>query len=196
MFTFIVAGDFIFCFVMQQQKVIEIPLSKGKLVKGLVTSIVFVAAGVWILLNENVTARGPLSLPVLRYLVGIASVVVFAALGALYLFKLKDTRPGFVIDENGIIDNSGALAAGFVPWTDIHHFSTVKMMKQEFLVIGVNNPLYYLHQQKSVLRKKGMQYNYKNYGSPIAISTNTLKCKLPELLAMLEERQADRTKIY
>lgn len=173
---------------MHQRKVIEIPLSKGKLVKGLVTSIVFVAAGAWILLDESVTARGPLSVAGLRYLIGVAAIVVFAALGILYLFKLRDKKPGFVIDENGIIDNSGALAAGFVPWTDIQQFSTVKLMKQEFLVIEVRNPLYYIHQQKGILKKKGMQYNFKNYGSPIAISTNTLKCKLPELLTMLEER--------
>lgn len=173
---------------MQQRKVTEIPLSKGKLVKGLATSILFVAAGTWILLSESVTARGPLSLPGLRYLVGIAAIIVFAVLAVMFAIKLKDNKPGFVIDENGVIDNSGALAAGFIPWTDIQQFSTVKLMKQEFLVIEVRNPLYYIHQQKSILKKKGMQYNFKNYGSPIAISTNTLKCKLPELLTMLEER--------
>lgn len=180
--------QFLYFAAMFQPKVIEIPLSKEKLVKGLVASIVFVLAGAWMLLRDPTSDDKLINNPLFRYGIGVSAILLFGAMAVLYLVKMNDKKPGMVIDENGIIDNSGALAVGFIPWTDITQFATKKLMKQEFLVILVKNPAYYINQQKSVLKKKGMQYNLSNYGSPVAISTNTLKCNLPELLTMLEER--------
>jgi hypothetical protein len=174
--------------LMNQNKIVEIPLSKGKLVKGFAGSAIFVAVSIWILTTDQTSRGSLLSNPVLKYGIAIAGIVFFGFLAVLYLFKLRDKKPGLVIDENGIIDNSGGLAAGFIPWSDILKFTIQKVMKQQFLVITVRNPEYYINNQKSVLKKKGMEYNFKNYGSPVAISTNTLNCKLPELLHLLEER--------
>lgn len=173
---------------MNQNKIVEIPLSKGKLVKGFAGSAIFVAVSIWILLTDRISGGSLLSNPAIKYVIAIGGIVFFGFLAILYLLKLLDKKPGLVIDENGILDNSGGLAAGFIPWTDIQQFSIQKVMKQQFLVITVRNPEYYIGNQKTVLKKKGMQYNFKNYGSPIAISTNTLNCKLPELLNLLEER--------
>ena len=173
---------------MSPNKIVEIPLSKGKLVRGFAGSLLFVAASVWILTTDPDSGRRLLSNPVIKYGIAVAGIVFFGYLAVMYLLKLRDKKPGLVIDENGIIDNSGGLAAGFIPWTDIEKFSIGKVMKQQFLVVAVQNPQYYIDNQKSILKKKGMLYNLNNFGSPIAISTNTLNCKLPELLKLLEER--------
>jgi hypothetical protein len=173
---------------MNPNKIVEIPLSKGKLIKGFAGSVIFVAASIWMLTTDSSSGRGLLSSPMIKYSIAVTGIVFFGFLGVMYLFKLRDRKPGLVIDENGIIDNSGGLAAGFIPWTDIENFSIEKVMKQQFLVIAVKNPEFYIENQKSILKKKGMQYNLRSYGSPIAISTNTLNCKLPELLNLLEER--------
>lgn len=173
---------------MKQEKIVEIPLSNGKLVKGLVGCIAFVAASIWMFCSEQRPGSGIFSVPAIRYTIAIVGILFFGAMAVFYLVKLRDKKPGMVIDENGIIDNSGGLAAGFIPWADIKDFGTIKVMKQQFLVIEVRNPEYYINAQKSVLKKKGMLYNFNHYGSPIAISTNTLKCKLPELITLLEER--------
>lgn len=173
---------------MNPNKIVEIPLSKGKLIKGLSGSVIFVAVSIWILSIDQSNSRSMLSNPAVKYGVAITGIVFFGFLAGVFVFKLMDKKPGMVIDENGIIDNSGGLAAGFIPWTDIKAFTIAKVMKQQFLVIAVKNPEYYINNQKSVLKRKGMQYNLSNYGSPIAISTNTLKCNLPELMNMLEER--------
>ena len=173
---------------MNPNKIVEIPLSKGKLIKGLAGSVIFVAASIWMLTTDSSSGRGLFSSPMIKYSIAVSGIVFFGFLGVMYLFKLRDRKPGLVIDENGIIDNSGGLAAGFIPWTDIEKISIEKVMKQQFLVIAVKNPEFYIDNQKSLLKKKGMQYNLSSYGSPIAISTNTLNCKLPELLNLLEER--------
>lgn len=172
---------------MNQSKIVEIPLSKGKLIKGLTGSVLFVAASIWILTLKQ-TPGSMMANPWIRHSIAGCGIIFFGFTGILYFFKLRDKKPGLVIDQNGIIDNSGGLAAGFIPWTDIKEFSVSKVMKQQFLIISVRNPDYYINSQKNILKQKGMEYNQRNYGSPIAISTNTLNCKLPELLQLLEER--------
>ena len=76
-------------------------------------------------------------------------------------------------------------------WTDIKQLATVKVIKQEFLIIVVNNPEHYIAKEANFLKKKGMEYNYKNYGSPLAISTNGLKCELTELITILESKLSE-----
>ncbi|WP_127131710.1 STM3941 family protein [Pseudoflavitalea rhizosphaerae] len=173
---------------MNPNKIVEIPLSKGKLIKGLAGSVIFVAASIWMLTTAPSSGRGILSSPMIKYSIAVSGIVFFGFMGLMYLIKLKDKKPGLVINENGIIDNSGGLAAGFIPWAEIEDFTIAKVMKQQFLVIAVKNPEFYIDSQKNILKKKGMQHNLSNYGSPIAISTNTLNCKLPDLLKLLEER--------
>lgn len=48
-------------------------------------------------------------------------------------------------------------------------------------MILMNNSNDYIKRQTSVLKRKGKEISYKNYGSPISISANTLKYNSGEL---------------
>ena len=50
----------------------------------------------------------------------------------------------------------------------------------------------YIASQTNLLKKKSFGFNYKNYGSPIAISANTLECNLYELKVQLENKIAEQ----
>ena len=167
---------------------IEIALSKSKLIKNLLGSLVFVIAGIWILIYQPETSNGLFNNPVLKY--GAATgAVMLGGLGVIYfLKKLIDKRPGLVIDDNGVIDNASAVAAGFIPWNDIHHIEIAKVMRHEFLMFIVKNPNDYLARQTNMLKRKSMEMNFKHYGSPITISSHGLKCDLAELKAILENK--------
>jgi hypothetical protein len=52
----------------------------------------------------------------------------------------------------------------------------------------VKNPSDYLSRQANVIKRKGMEWNFKYYGSPISISANGLKCNLDELKVILENK--------
>jgi len=176
---------------MGQSATIEISSSKGKLTKALVTSLAFVLIGCWLVIYQPAVRNPAFNNPAVKTAVGVATILFFG-IGVIYFSrKLFDKSPGIVIDEKGILDNSSAAAAGFIPWSDIKQFATAKLMKQEFLIIVVNNPEHYLSKQTNFLKKKGMEYNNKNYGSPLAISANGLNCNLKELTSILESKLSE-----
>ena len=169
---------------------IEIPLSKSKLIKNLLGSIVFVVAGLWLLIFQPSVSNSVFNSPLVKYGGGILAVL-FGALGIIYFSKkLTDKKPGLIIDEKGVVDNASAVAAGFIPWSDIDHIETAKVMKQEFLMLIVKNPGDYLSKQKNMLKRKSMEMNLKHYGSPITISTHGLKYDMDQLKIIMDNSLA------
>ncbi|RZL36470.1 MAG: hypothetical protein EOO96_06945 [Pedobacter sp.] len=98
-----------------------------------------------------------------------------------------DKKPGLVIDEKGIHDNSGAFSAGLVEWNDITELRTINVFRQKFIIVVVTNPEQYINKQKLATNKTELKQNYKNCGSPICISANGLKIGFEELYQILEK---------
>lgn len=173
---------------MTKSEKIEISLRKTKLIKGLTASIVFVLIGLWLLIYKPTTSNTVFNNSLVKYGAAIASIIFFG-FGIFYFAKkLTDKKPGIVIDSTGILDNSSAISVGLIPWPNIIQFLTAKVMKQQFLIIIVDNPNNYIDKQTNFIKKKAMEYNLKTYGSPLAISANGLKCNLPELMTILENQ--------
>jgi len=63
-----------------------------------------------------------------------------------------------------------------------------KVFNQRFLMIMIRNPQTYIDKQTSAIKRKAMQMNFKNYGSPISIPASTLLYNLDELKNILTER--------
>lgn len=171
---------------------IEIPLSKKKLFLILIGAIVFVALGLWFVMAPETFSKGPLRSVTVVYIVGVAAIVFFGMAALFVLRKLPDRKPGLVIDESGITDNSSAIAAGHIPWTDIQSLSVFTVQKQSFILFNVHNPQDYIDRQKGMLKKKMMQMNFKMYGSPLALNANGLKIGFDELYKLIMERVGNK----
>jgi hypothetical protein len=175
---------------MNSNPTIEIALSKSKLTKFLIFSILFLAAGGWMLSAEPLSGNYLLGNPVVKNLVATLAIAM-GTLGIIFFIKkLNDKRPGFVINEDGINDNSSAVAFGKIHWRDISHIQTTGIMNQQFIVIGLKNPQEYIDRYTQSMRRKSMQWNVKQYGSPVIISTSSLKCNRDELRQLLESKLA------
>ena len=162
---------------------LEIPLSKTKLVLALLGSLAFVALSIWIgSIADTQTRYNPL------YMKGVAIVgVAFAGLCGIYIcFKVFDTRPGLIIDKEGIVDNSSAVAFGRIPWEDIVGLKVGEVAGQKFVTIEVNEPQKYIEQGSSWKRMMNAA-NMKMTGSPINISSNALRLKFDDLLTVLTD---------
>lgn len=175
---------------MAQPTPIQIPLSKQKITFLLLGALLFVVLGAWLVLQPEKFAHGPGSLlgrPTVR-VVGIAGILFFG-ICAVYAFrKLLDNKPGLIIDETGLTDNSGGVSAGHILWTDISDLSVISIQKQQFILLRVRNPQDYIDRQKGTFRKKMMQLNFKLYGSPLTITANGLKMTFAELHRLIAER--------
>jgi len=168
-----------------------IPLSRVKLVFLLLGGLVFAAAGAWMLSLEEaeIVELRRLSNPTLFR--GIAAVAL--AGGALCVYfairKMFDSRPGLVLSAEGILDNSSGVAAGLIPWADITGFTVYEVHRTKMLIVMVRDNEKYLQRGNPVQRALH-RANTRMVGSPIAISSSTLKIGFDELCAEVEAWRA------
>ncbi|MBS1601619.1 MAG: hypothetical protein JST42_03040 [Bacteroidetes bacterium] len=171
---------------------IEIPLSKGKLTKLLFFSVLFLFAGFWIAITDPQVSNAAFNNPIIKGVGAYGSIIM--GLFGTYFFtkKLFDNRPGLILDEQGIYDNTSAFKFGLIPWSDICEISAASIQasiasKQHFITLKLVDPQKYIAREKNFFKKKLLQANAKSYGSPIHISTNGIKADHSELLIIVKD---------
>ncbi|RFZ90367.1 hypothetical protein D0C36_21485 [Mucilaginibacter conchicola] len=165
--------------------IIEIPLSKTSMALGLAASAVFVAAGIWFVNHPNQFHRAPLIITI----IGIAAIVAFGVAALYIVNKLFDTRPGFIIDDDGITDNSNAFAVGFVPWEDVQKIEVAYIQRQKIIKIYVKDPDGYIRRQPNALSRRMASISYRIHGSPVAVSAQALQSSFDDLYKLITERR-------
>jgi hypothetical protein len=159
-------------------KPIEIPLSKTKLFFGICGSILFVGLGIFLI--KVVAAQQTMINSTIIKGLGILSIIFFGATGIYGIRKITQRRIGLTIDETGITDNSSAVSLGLIEWQDIKAVRTAKIMSTKFLLIDTVRPKKYLVRCNE-MKLKLVKANMEMYGTPISISSNTLKISFNEL---------------
>lgn len=148
---------------------IKIPLNKFKISLLTIGSILFVIAGYFMLWN----------------FIGIIAIIFFGATGVYGLAKLFDSKTGLKIDSNGITDNSNATSIGLIKWKDIYQIRSEQVASEKFIMIDLIDPDKYLDKVKNGLKKRLMKTNMRMYGTPISITSRTLKYNFLELERIL-----------
>jgi hypothetical protein len=160
-----------------------IALSKSKVLMLIAGSLVFVAIGLWMFQKDaaEISADRIFNNPLFVHAAGIAGVIFFGLTGAFGIWKLFDTKPGFVLSAAGLVDNSSGVAAGFIPWSEVTGFSVFTVVNQQTLIVKVRNPERYI-EAGNPLKRALNRANFKLCGSPIAITSTTLTIGFAELL--------------
>jgi len=173
---------------MTQEEQIEIPLSKKKMILALLGAILFIVIGFWFLINPPRINNPFFGNPTVLFIIGLASIIFFGFVAITMIRKLPDKKAGLIINKQGIIDNSSGVSAGLVTWSDIEEIKVIQVMNQKFLMFIVKNPQQYIDRVTNPIKRKGMEINYKSYGSPISISANSLKTNFDGLYNLLTEK--------
>ena len=171
------------------KKSIEIPLSKNKLFLGIGGSILFVILGIWLFTHANEFQNLSMRLlrnPMVIKGAGVLGVLFFGGTAVYGFKKLFDKKVGLIIDSNGITDNSNASSVGLIEWNDISEIRTQQVMSTKFLLIDVLNPEKYIEKAKSGMKARLMRTNMKMYGTPLSITSNTLKYDFGELERLVQ----------
>jgi hypothetical protein len=159
-------------------KTIEIPLSKTKLFFGICGSIIFVGLGFFLI--KVVAAQQTMINSTIIKGIGILSILFFGATAIYGIRKITRRKIGLTIDETGITDNSSGVSLGLIEWQDIKSVRTVKIMSTKFLLIDTIRPKKYLVRCNE-MKLRLVKANMEMYGTPISISSNTLKISFNEL---------------
>jgi hypothetical protein len=170
---------------------IVIPLSKLKISLLVVGSALFVACGVYFLgLDpESIRTSDKINNPSVVYGISYACIA-FCGLTCVYGFvKIFDSKPGLIINKEGITDNSSGVSAGLIPWNEITGFSEFEIHSTKMLIIMVKEPEKYAN-RGSVFKRALNKANMNLVGSPISISSTALKMKYSDLHEILLNRHA------
>jgi hypothetical protein len=165
---------------------LSIPVSKTKLALSVLGAIVMAALCFWVWTFADRQERLP---PPLLKGVTIAGMLLFPLCAVFAFWKLTDARPGLVLDSRGITDNSSGVAAGFIPWDQITAVKIGTIKGQRFLTIEVADPQAFIA-RSGLLRRLVHTMNMRLCGSPINISSNSLKIGFDELYDHVREFRA------
>ena len=168
-----------------EETVIE--LSKSKTILLILGSVAFVATGIWILSLDTpaIESLPRYGSPWFVYGVGITATLFFGLAGAVGLKKLFDKAPGLVLDGEGFTDNTSGVSAGLVPWSEVVEIGQYQVQKQKLISIHVVDPEKYVN-RGNPLKRMTNRANLKMCGTPINISSNSLKISYDELLETFE----------
>lgn len=172
---------------MKKMNRIEIPISRTKISMLLIATILFVVIGIFFIITPETFLTIFMRNPQIIRLVGISAVIFFGSAGIYGFRKLFDKTSGLIIDENGITDNTNASSVGLIEWNDIVEIKTEQVMSTRFLLIFISNPDLYLGRVKG-FKQKLMKGNMKTYGTPLSITSNTLKYDFNELERLVKNR--------
>jgi hypothetical protein len=162
---------------------IAIPLSKRKLVLAIFGCVTFVAAGVWMWSIADTQSRVDL---IAMKAAGIASIGFFGLCGIYVCIKTLDRRPGLIIDEDGIVDRSSAVAVGRIWWDEVRALRVSGILSQSFVTVEVFDPQAFIDRSGRFGRRIHAA-NAAMTGSPINIASNSLAIDFGELVRLLTE---------
>ncbi len=166
---------------------IEISFNKKKLIFLIIGAIAFILIGLWFVIAPPTISNPIFGNPTQLFILGII-IIIFFGLCAIYIArKITDNRPGLIINKIGLTDNSSGVSAGQILWSDIESISVVEIHRQKLIMFQVKNPQDYINKQTSGFKRKMFQMNFKMYGTPLSITSTSLKIKFDELLNILKD---------
>jgi len=111
----------------------------------------------------------------------------FGFTALIYLKMILSTKPVISISEKGICDN---VFFGLIEWEDVAGFRKVKIQKHDYVLILLKNPEKHI-EKFNFFKQKWLNFNHRQYGTPVMIHTENLKIDQEELLNIVRKEWAE-----
>ena len=121
--------------------------------------------------------------PVFHDLIFIVVIIFFGFTALIYLKMILSTKPVISISEKGICDN---VFFGLIEWENVAGFRKVRVQKQDYILILLETPEKYI-EKFNFFKQKWLNFNLKQYGTPVIIHTGNLKIDQEELLNIVRK---------
>jgi hypothetical protein len=141
------------------------------------------------LLNQDIgqiEVQQKFSNPIFLYGFAIISLITGIIGLVICIPKFLGFRPGLVINQDGLYENSSGVSAGFVPWNEVRSITKFNVGSQLFIAIHVKDPLPYL-KKGNYLQRIIKKSNMSIRGTPVGISMATLNADFEILYKLIHE---------
>ena len=145
---------------------VAIPFSRMKCLLILAVALLFVVACAYFATHSEGQHR--YSPMFVRIVCGIG-VPFFAVIAIMSVVRLVDSRPGLVVDRQGIEDRTSFASVGRVDWADIHGLRVSRARWNSALVVE-------LHEPERFARRGNIVQRLLRFGapSPVVLGSNAL----------------------
>ncbi|ABB32808.1 hypothetical protein GeomeDRAFT_3412 [Geobacter metallireducens RCH3] len=166
---------------LDDQRVIE--LSKNKIFLLFLGAWVFVTIGIWLLQMDSaeIESSRRFNSPLFVHAIGVMGILFFGFVGVSWANKLFRKESGLILSPAGIVDNSCGWSAGFIPWSEIVGLDIIQVQYQKIIIIKVTNPNKYI-EDRGIVKRVFNSANLKMYGSPITLTSSSLKISFNDLV--------------
>ena len=172
---------------MDDKNIIKIGLNKNKLYNSLIATAILLLLGLFfIFLNHVIPNISGIFIWISKF-TGFVFLMLFISATVNCVKRLKNKKSGLIINENGIIDNSGD-SIDIIKWEHIDEIKELTLAgKQKFIIIFVSNPEKYM-EKAGRFKRRLMKMNHDIYGSPLSISADWFDCDHEELKNILDAK--------
>jgi hypothetical protein len=171
----------------QSNSTIEIRLSKTKTLVIILGGFAFVLLSIWTWNTADLQTRLP---PITLKVIAVIGGAFFGLILIAGPKRLFDKRPGLIIGDEGIQDNSSITTGRFIAWKNIKGFKIIKIRSTKLILVFINNPKEIIQKENKFMQVL-MRATERMYGTPISIGSGTLKINSDDLLHLLEEKRSD-----
>lgn len=173
-------------------KTIEILYSRKKLLALLAGSITLAAIGCWMIIQPEETFHFHF-IPVPTKILGISCTLFFGATAAIMFKRISGNQPAITLDDLGMEYRSG-LSKEYLLWQDVHAVSIMRIRKQKFIMIELNDPEKYFR-RKNQITQFFLKFNQRIWQGHISLSANGMETDFDDLYKLIRARVFQQTQI-
>lgn len=156
--------------------------NRHRLLGALLTSTIFIVLTIGLLKRDE--------LPLFKTMILWSGLLFFGfgifACGFMLVRNLRRRRPMLQLDAAVLTIFDAEGTPYHISWKQIAGFREISIARQKFILIDIHQPDVLIHAEKSVIRRRLMEYNFKLFGTPFNIAPGNLNFPIKKLLSTLE----------
>lgn len=165
--------------------IVEIPVNKSKAIKRFVLFILLLLLFSVMAVQPQLFVKGN-SFGFIK-VIGFIGTFIFIICTAFVAQKVFNKKPGLVIDNEGITDNSLGVMFAKVRWRDVTEIKHLENAGDHYIKITIKDPEKYIAAESHSLKRKMLEMNYNTLKTPVNIAAGRLKMDVGELLATVRK---------
>ncbi|TRX60788.1 hypothetical protein FNH22_07035 [Fulvivirga sp. M361] len=168
-------------------KTIEIYNSNKKAILLFSIYTAFLMLSIFFIIHPEVFINPVFNSTVLVIGIGIISVPIFSYVVFVTTRHMIKKEVALIISSKGLHLNPKKWNDVIIDWESILGFRDTMIADRKVLIVAVTNPEYWLLREVSTLRKRILQFNLTNFGSPFNICAESLDIKKDDLKKFLND---------
>lgn len=117
----------------------------------------------------------------------IVGTLFFPYCAWYYIKGSLHPKPVLIVDEQGVTDQSSALAFGFISWQDINRIYAIEFMQQVYIELELRDEEKYL-KSLSIWKRKTISINKKMGFQAVSIVLNATGVNPYDLVPVMKDR--------